>query len=420
MTVSSRFRRLLPDEPVLRRLAVLTLVNTVGNGLFVTSSAVFFTRSVGLSATQVGLGLTLAGGCGVAAGIPLGQLADRLGAKRMLTVLYLAQAVGLLCYTLVHSFAAFLVVACAVTMVDRGGSAVKGALYAVALPAQTRVRGRAYLRAVTNVGMGAGSAVAAAALQLDSRAGYLAMILADVVTFAIAAQLLRRVPESAPPVVGPTSTRRSGVFTDLPFLAVTALSAVQAIQFGLLDVGVPLWVVTHTHAPVAVVSVIMIVNTGLVVLFQVRAARGTDTVERAGRTARRAGLVLALSCLVFGLTQGLSPVLAIVVLLLAAVLQTAGEVLSSAASWALSYELADPAAPGSYQGLFNSGFAVAIMLAPVLTTSTAIRFGLPGWILLGVMFAASGAALVPVARWAASTRGHHGGMTTAVPIEEAS
>jgi MFS family permease len=407
VTARSRIARFLPEEAVTRRLAVQTLVNTFGNGLFMTTGAVFFTRSVGLSAAQVGVGLTVAGGFGVAAGILLGQLADRFGAKRMLGLLYVAEAVGLLSYAVVGSFSAFLVTACLVTMLDRGGSAVKNGLLAVALPAETRVRGRAYLRAVTNVGIGAGSAVAAVALQIDSRPGYLTLIGIDALTFLVTAVLLRGLPVHERPT-GQRPARpasRFGALSDPPFLVITALNAVLSLQFGMIEVGLPLWVVSHTKAPAAIVSALMITNTVLVVLLQVRAARGTDQVGRASRVARRAGLVLAASCVVFGLAHGLSPVLAVIVLLLGAVLQTLGEVLSSAAGWALSYELADPAAPGAYQGVFNSGFAAATMLAPALVTSTAIRFGLPGWLLLGAMFAAAGAALVPITRWA-ETRSH--------------
>lgn len=406
VTLRTRLAGLVPEDRVTRRLAVQTLVNTLGNGLFMTTSAVFFTRSVGLSAVQVGLGLTIAGACGVAAGMPMGQLADRLGARRMLAVLYVTQAVGLFCYGLVGSFGAFLVVACLVTMLDSGGRAVKNALLATALPAEGRVRGRAYLRAVTNVGIGAGSALAAFALQVDTRAGYLTLIAVDAATFVVTAVLLRGVPAGRPArgADRPRPARRFGALTDPAFLAITALNGVLAIQFSLIDVTVPLWVVGHTRAPAAIVSAVLLTNTVLIVLFQVRATRGIDKPTPAARVARRSGLLLAAACVVFGLAHGLGPVWAVVVLLAATVIQAVAEMLSSAAGWALSYELADPAAPGAYQGLYNSGFAAATMIAPALTTGTAIRFGLAGWLVLGAMFAVAGAALVPVTRWAIRTR----------------
>ena len=421
--VTLRTRRwataVVPADRVTRWLAVQTLVNTFGNGLFFTASAVFFTRSVGLSAGQVGLGLTIAGTCGVAASIPLGHLADRVGARRLQVVLSLVEAVGLLSYLVVHSFLPFLLAACAVTVLDRGSSAVRAAMFAVVLPAETRVRSRAYLRAVTNVGMGAGAAVAAGALAADTRGWYVALIAADAVTFVASAVLLTRIPLThraavrVEPAVPPAASGAGGpgpagrprwwvALADWPYLAVTVLCAVQAMQFGLLDVGVPLWIVGHTRAPAALVSAVMITNTVMVVLFQVRATRGTEDVRRALVLGRRAGLVLCLACLVYGLAHGLPAIAAALVLLVAGVVQTVGELLTSAVGWALSYELADAKAPGAYQGVFNAGFAAAVMLAPLLVTSTALRFGLAGWALLAALFAASGLALVPVGRWAAA------------------
>ena len=55
----------------------------IGEGTFLTGSAVFFTQIVGLSAGQVGLGLTVAGVVSFFLAVPLGKLADRIGPKRM-------------------------------------------------------------------------------------------------------------------------------------------------------------------------------------------------------------------------------------------------------------------------------------------------------------------------------------------------
>ena len=76
---------------------------------------------------------------------------------------------------MVHSFALFLPVACVVEVAGRGTSTVRAALIATSVAPAARVRVRAYLRAVTNVGMGAGGAVAALALQADTRAAYTLM-----------------------------------------------------------------------------------------------------------------------------------------------------------------------------------------------------------------------------------------------------
>src|SRR5215469_16176135 len=56
--------RLLHPDPVVRRLSWMVLVNTVGNGLFMAVSVLYFTRVTGLGVGRVGIGLTAAGLCG--------------------------------------------------------------------------------------------------------------------------------------------------------------------------------------------------------------------------------------------------------------------------------------------------------------------------------------------------------------------
>ncbi|WP_395293464.1 hypothetical protein ACF9IK_07560 [Kitasatospora hibisci] len=126
--------RLLPDDPLLRRLVLMSLVNTVGNGMFATVGVLFFTRSVGLTPGGVALGLTAAGVCGMLAGVPMGRLADRIGSRRLLLVTGPPEALAVLGYALVHSFAAFVALACVATVLERGGVGwvVLAAVFAVA------------------------------------------------------------------------------------------------------------------------------------------------------------------------------------------------------------------------------------------------------------------------------------------------
>ena len=49
--------RVLPAPGPVRQLALVTLVNTTGNGIFYTLSALYFTRILGFSVVSVGAGL---------------------------------------------------------------------------------------------------------------------------------------------------------------------------------------------------------------------------------------------------------------------------------------------------------------------------------------------------------------------------
>ncbi|MBO1335482.1 MFS transporter [Streptomyces sp. VRA16 Mangrove soil] len=399
---TTRFAGLLPTDDLLRRLSLFTLLNAFGRGLFFPVSVLYFTRVIGLSATSVGLGLTVAGLFGIAAGVPAGRASDLWGRRPVLGVLWVGCGAALAAYTVIGSYAAFLVTAIAYAALCQGSMGVRNALYADVLPAGARVEGRAHLRMVTNVGMGVGGVFGALALQVDSRAGYTVLILVDAVMFMASAALVLRLPEStgrSSTVAAPAGSRWRAV-RDLPFLAVTFLNAVLALQYSLLEVGLPLWIAQHTEAPRWSAALIMVLNCVLVALFQVRATRGVEDLPGAVRAMRRAGLLLALSCAVFAATAGLSPWWALGVLVVGAVVQVLAEVLSAAGGWTVGYGLADSRAQGVYQGVFNSGQAAATMAAPALVTATAIRHGATGWVILAALFVVAGLGVGPAVRWA--------------------
>ncbi|MFJ2581988.1 MFS transporter [Kitasatospora aureofaciens] len=407
-------RRLHPD-PTVRRLAAITLVNTVGNGLSLAVSVLFFTRVLGLSAAQLGFGMTAAGLCGVVASVPAGRAADRWGARRVLVALISLEAVGTAGYALVHSYPAFVALACAVAAVDRGSTAVRNALYAEVLPADRRVAGRAYLRVVTNAGICAGTALGAIALQVDTRPVYLTAILVNAASFVIVAGMFHRLPvladrpsgrqeRGAGDRTGDGAEERTGrsnpALRDGPFLVVTVLNALLGLQFSVLEVGVPLWIVKETDAPRITVAGTLIVNTVLVIALQVRATKGTEDPATAARVCGRAGVILAGACVVIALVHGLPPIVAAVVVLGGVALQSFGEVLGQAGGWALSYDLAGERAHGAYQGVYNAGTAAALMIGPALVSTAVIGYGLLGWAVLGAVLAAAGLAMGPAVRWA--------------------
>jgi MFS family permease len=384
-------------------MATATLVNTFGNGLFYTAAALFYTRSIGLSPGQVGLGLTLAGLAGLLVGVPAGHLADLRGARELLLVLYVAEGAVMASLLLVDSFATFLLVVSLYLCTDKASNAVRQGLIANAFPPQERVRGRAYLRSVTNVGIGAGSALAGIAIAADTREAYVALVLGDAVTYVLAAVVLARLPRTVPR----TTPHEGGMLLalrDRPFVAVTALSSLLAMHYVVLEIAVPLWVDRHTSAPTWTVAMLFLVNTTVCVLFQVRASKGSVDIPSSARANRTGALLLGGSCVVFAASDGLGAVAAVVVLVIAALVNVAGELFQASGSWGLGFGLAPDTHQGQYQGLYSAGFATSQMLGPVVVTATCISLGRPGWLLLGGLFVAAGAALVPVSAWAERSR----------------
>ncbi|MDG4749963.1 MFS transporter [Micromonospora sp. WMMD718] len=395
--------RLLPEPGPSRTLALSTLVNTVGRGTWLTASALFLTRSVGLSVTQVGVALTLTALVSLVASTPMGYLADRLGPRGLQMAALLGSAGCTAALVSVRSFTGFLVVGVLMAVADAGTRGARGALIAGAVPPDQRVRTRAYLRAVTNVGISVGTVLAGFALAADTRGAYVTLILLDAATYVLAAAVLLRLPP-VPPMPAPAHGPRLIALRDRPFLAFTVLDGLMSMHFSLINIALPLWIAGHTTAPNWLISVCLLVNTVVVILFQVRASRGTEDLTGAGRAARRAGVLLAVACALFAAGGGVPVAVAVPLLLAGALVHVVGELWHAAAGWGISFGLAPAHAHGQYQGAYGMGMQLGSMVAPVVVTTLAIGWGVPGWLVLGVVFLLLGAMVPPVVRWAARTR----------------
>jgi MFS family permease len=387
-------------DPVLGRLVAATFVSTLGRGVFITLTVLYFSLIVRLTPGEVALLLTISGAIGVATSYLGGHIADLVSARRLVTVLVVIEAVALLCYPLAKSFPSALLVACVVTATERAANSARGAIIARAFTGTRRVAARAVLRTVTNIGIALGSAAGGLALLLGTPAAYRwTMVAAGILTLA-SASLLARLPRSVdaprrePLAAGETPVRGgTSPFRNPRYLALTALSGVFGMQFGLAEVGVPLWIVHATDAPTVLYSVLLILNTVLVIAFQVPLSRGTHDVGYAGKLSLVAGALMVVACVFYAGSAGLAIAAAVAFLVAGTVAHSFGEVLSSASNWGLSFELADPLRAGAYQGVFAMGFSLGAMAAPSVVTWTTLSLGTPGWVLLGGIFLASSAGI---------------------------
>ncbi|MFG1745160.1 MFS transporter [Micromonospora chalcea] len=421
----------LPPPGPLRTLAYATLVNTVGAGLWLGGGALYLTRDVGLSATSVGAGLTVAGLVGLSASVPLGALADRSDPRTLRAVLQVGQAVAALAYLLVGSFPAFLAVAVPEALLATGNLAVRAALVAAVGGPDGRVHAFATLRAVANLGITVGTALAGIALAVDTHRAYQVLVVGNAATYLLSAALLLRLPpqpatdarrataarpapdaETTPGAMttgggtrrGPGARRRGGPLRDGRFLAVSGASAVLSTHVTVLVLVVPLWTVDRAGAPPPVVSAVLLANTVLTVLLAVRLSRGAERAAPAARKLRRAGLVLAAATPLYAATAAMPVLPAVVLLLVATAVWTVGDLWHGAAGAGLAYDLAPPGAIGAYQGADGLLAGLAQALGRGLLTLLVLGGGPVGWLVLGVVFAAAGLAAPALTRRAIANR----------------
>jgi hypothetical protein len=344
--------------------------------------------------------MTVAGVVGLLSATPIGWVADRAGAREVFAVLLVIQGAAALAYLAVGGFAAFVATAC-VAEAARSGNGARNALVLGLTPrAEDRLAALGSLRSISHFGWAIGAVVGALVIGVDSRAGYVALLLLNAASYLAYAGLVSSVPRVA-------ATAGSGglrVVHDRPYVTLAGLMGVLALCWAMMSSGLPLWIALHTDAPRSLSAVIVVLNSLAIALLQVRVSRGIGSPIVAARGAMLSGALLAASCLMFAVTAGWGGAEVIAVLVAAGVVHTAGELVFVAASWGLSVPLMPADAAGEYQGVFATGEATALMLAPALMTTLVAGWGQPGWLALAAIFLAPAAAAVPVTRWALRTR----------------
>ncbi|MEU4216685.1 MFS transporter [Actinoplanes sp. NPDC026623] len=395
----ARLTRVFPSTAAGNQLVLVALVDSFGTGVFLSGSVVFLTLVAGLTAAQIGLGLSAAGIVGLITTVPIGVVADRIGTRRVLVALQVWRAAWFVAYAYTASFPVFVVVACMLAMAEKSTGPLNQAVIGAAVGDHDRVRTMALVRVVRNVGFSLGAVAGTTLVALGSHAGFRAIILTNAASFLLAGILLARIPL----LNSTASARRNGAWHSLAslrdgrYLTLTALNGIVVMHMTLLSVGIPLWIVMHTSAPPPLTGIIILVNTILVVLLQVRVSRGCDDLTVASSRMRWAAMALAGCCLLLGLSSGTTTVVATSLIVAAVILLTGAEMWQAAGSWGISFELSPPDRRGEYLSVFSLGTTLQSIIGPVLLTAFVVPHATVGWLGLGVLFLITGLILPLVA-----------------------
>lgn len=393
----SGLRARLPATPGTRRLVVASLVDSLGTGLFLVGSALFFTRALRLSTAEVGVGLSLAGVAGALAMIPVGLLADRISGKRTIVALYLWRGCCFTAYPFARQPAVFFTLAFLIGAAEWSGGPVIQGIVGVLEGSDARVRTMAMIFSVRNVGFSVGAVLATVVLATRNLYAFSGLVFADAATFFVAAALLARLP-AATNKAGRgqrrTVKRQGPRVRDPRFLVLSALNGVLFLHTVLLSVGLPLWIATRTTAPPAIIGAIVVLNTIMVIFLQVPLSRGSSGLRSAAHRQNWAGCCLAACCLMIALTTGAGSALSAILAIAAAVALTLGEIWQGVGAWRLSYALAPTDQRTYYLAVYELGKTAASAVGPALITWAVIGNRAVGWASLGAIFVMTGLVIV--------------------------
>ncbi|MEV6569251.1 MFS transporter [Streptomyces kronopolitis] len=382
----------VPPGRAARTFLLVAFVDAAGRGIFLAGSALFYTQVIGLTNAQVGLGLSLAGLVGLVCAVPIGWLADRFGDGPVLVALQLWRAAAFLAYPLVDDFRLFLVVACLVGAVEWAAMPIIQSVAGATSEEGSMVGAMAVVAVARNSAYALSALAATAVITWASPRVYVVFVLVNALGFLVSGLLLlrlrlpRRATDHAP--------RERGAkllpFKDVRFVLLSLTNGILYAHMPILSVAFPLWVVTRTDAPRALVGVALTINTVLAVLLQIRLSKGGDDLRRAGGKQRLAGLALAAFCLLVACTRSVDGATATVLLLLAAVALTLGELWQSAGGWGISYGLAPEAQRTYYLSVYQLGATGVTVAGPAVLVMAVVDVGPAGWVGLAALLALTG------------------------------
>ena len=385
---------IVSPDPTVRKLTFANFINTFGNGAFHTVGIIYFSFVVGLGAQKVALAFTIGAAVSLAISVPAGHLADRYSPKVIGTASFVLQGLIMGAQVFTKTWHAFTILLCLEYFVERFGQNARMAYIARVGEGQKRVEARAYMRAVTNLGIGSGTMIAGIALAINTPTAYQVMILIDALTFIFAALAYTRVPNVEPTLEAHEKFDWS-VLKDHRYLIATALNGGLTLHFLIQNIAIPVWVVKETNAPRWWISVIMVLNTAAIVLFQVRMSKTAKDLKFAAKQFQQASFYVSMATLIYALSHGVNALIASVVLIIGMCVHIAGELIGSNASWMIAMDLADERRQGVYQGIWGMGFGLTDMIGPSILVALVIGVGQLGWVVLAVWFLMVGHAM----RW---------------------
>ncbi|MFB7182000.1 MFS transporter [Streptomyces sp. NPDC056257] len=391
-----------------RIMLLAQFLDRAGTGVWAASSVLYLTFVVGLDAGRLGLLLGAAGVAGIAGSPLAGHLADRFPLRALLIGCHLVR-LGTLCALLVVTDFAVLLPVFAVTHLGDRAAKTLEMLFATRVAGERRATYQALSRSSANAGYALGAGLSAIGLAVGTRGAYHVLILANALSFLVAALLVWRTREprgrglvAAPPggaapgtAPAPTATGSGpapSAWRDRGYLRFVLLDIPMNLDDSILGVGLPLWLVSHTTAPHALIPAFLVVNTVLVVVLQLRVSARFQGARAATRAVVLYGVTTLACCVLLAAAAGGGMWTASAALLAAAVLATAAELMRSVSSWELAVSLAPPQARASYLGVAGMAQSVQKSAGPLLLTGAVMTAGPAGWLVLGA--AVAGLSLV--------------------------
>lgn len=337
-----------------------TLVNRLG-AFVATFMALYLTLDRGYSASYAGLVASLHGLGGVVSSVGAGVMTDRLGRRPTLLIAQASTAASVALLGFMHHPAAIAAVAFLVGMTSNASRPAVQAMMADIVRPEDRVRAFSLNYWAINLGF----AISAMAAGFIAEFSYLAGFLIEAgMTAVCAIVVFLKLPESRPERTAGEKAADSEVglgtvLRDGRYMGVVGLSFLVALVFQQGYVGLPVAMGEAGFTP-ADYGMAIAVNGVLIVALQIPVTRFIQH-----RDPRR---LLVISSLLAGYGFGLTAFAgSIGVFALTVCIWTLAEIVNAPTQTSLVVRLSPVHGRGRYQGMYTLSWAVASLVAPLMS-----------------------------------------------------
>ncbi|MFJ9036723.1 MFS transporter [Streptomyces sp. NPDC102406] len=391
----------LPDLTGQGRFVSANLIDALGNGLVGAFTLVFFVKTTSLSLVAIGAALTVGQLLALPVPLVLGRLLDSFGPRTVVAVGNWISVAGFIGFLFSHAAWQIVVWQFVVQLGSTAFWMGSSPLTVLVARGVEQSRWFGFVRALRNVGVGFGGAVSAVALSIGTVTGLQAIMVVNVVTFAVAGWLVLTLPGADPgdamdatdatdardkvrETVAPPPGGYRTVLKDLRYLRLVATNISFVFSSTVIAVLLAVYVADNLDVGSWVVGVLVVLNTAMVALLQTLASRWTET--RGPVTVLVWALMLNVAAFaVFGSLLALSGWAVIAGLVIAMVCYTVSEILSSPPISELSVVMAPDHLRGRYLGVYQMSWSVGTALAPALLTALLEGGAALPWVFLAAL-----------------------------------
>jgi MFS family permease len=393
-----------PSFPGKHFLVAGIAIDTLGSGMYVPFTLVFFWHVTDLPLSLIGLVLTIGGLVGMAALPVAGAAVDRFGARRMLVWGYAARGVAFALFPLAHGLPLFAALVLVTSVGTRVHPAMIQARLAEVVDGADRDKLQALTRSLANAGFGAGALIASLLIAGRGDSGYLVVAWLNAASFLVAAVLAARTPAGAHAVRGRTAQGGGYrlLWKDRPYLGLTFANLLVALGYTSLSVLLPVYAIEWLHLPEGLVGASFLLNTALCATLGVPIAalarRHFGTRTRAAAAGAALFTASFVGQIVLGTVLPRNVAMLTAALLVIVVIATVAELVHSPASGALSQSAAPKPVRGRYLAAYQVSWSLAYALAPSLFTLLVGIDGRLPWLVVAVAALAGGVLLLVLER----------------------